>query len=653
MKKIHHFTKIPGIPGNRDAAPARDGTLAGAAGAGADADDRGSELSVLSPVSVDERLSVCPTGPGVYVMKDEKGHVLYVGKAKNLRSRVRSYFQDQAQHSAKTVHLVAKVRDLEFVRAGSEIEALLLENNLIKKFKPKYNLRLKDDKTYPYLKLDLSHPFPRPYIARKQFKDDGNEYFGPYPMSGALRSALKAGAKLFQLRDCRDFELSNRSRPCLSHQIGQCTAPCVKLVTKEDYAKQVNDFRRFLRGENRDLEATWELEMNEAAEALDFEKAARLRDRLQSIRTTTEGGGENRMVDTADVGDRDVWALWPPRGGDESAVAKAPLKAGAGDLANGDSPETEVEERELVVIIVQIRAGKWMGQVHRTADLTEALVTEDLIPSLMLQHYQKHEMPPEILLPPGTRIPDPELAEGADPGSEPISFAEALAQLSGSGAEPPLVLDATSKASTARLWELAQENARGLFEEQSALRQRKDDGLVAIARMLDLAALPVRMECVDISNMQGEANVASAVVFIHGRPAKDEYRHYTIAGFTGQDDFASMREVMSRRYGKPDSPKPDLLVIDGGKGQLSSALEILKELGQSFPVVGLAKARTERNYKSSEVEATEERLFVPGQKNYIRFRHAEALKIMTHLRDEAHRFAITFHRLKRSRARGI
>jgi len=563
----------------------------------------------LAQNRLDEALSLCPTDPGVYVMRNETSQVIYVGKAKNLRSRVRSYFQKSGDISLKTQHLVSKIHSLEYLRTHSETEALLLENNLIKKWRPKYNIRLKDDKTYPYLKLDLTHPFPRPYVVRRQLKGDGSEYFGPFPNGGSLRQVLRSGAKVFQLRDCRDHDFANRSRPCLSYEIGQCTAPCVGLVTQEAYQQQLQDFRDFLTGESADLENRWQVEMQEAAEKLDFERAAQIRDRIEALKVTQEDQRQV-VVSTSDMGDRDIWA-----------VVKS--------------------EQEILVLVNQIRAGKWLGSRTLRASLEEKIAGESLIAALLLDHYANNPAPSQIILPPDSEVPERSIFAGA---------------LGGIHAESDRLLSlhfADEKEEWAKFYELALENAEAQLGEAAALLARREDGLLALQRMLDLPEIPWRMECVDISNFQGEANVASCVVFKQGAPERSLYRHYNIRGFEGQNDFASMKEVITRRYGKPDSPRPDLLVIDGGKGQLASVVEVLKAMELKFPVVALAKARTESDFQGAEVESSEERVFVPGQKNYLRFKNAEALRIMTHIRDEAHRFAIEFHRQKRSGNRGI
>lgn len=606
------------------------------------APDSAEDIAAQMRLQLDAKLEDCPTGPGVYIMKGLKTEVLYVGKAKSLRPRVRSYFQKQGDHSAKTVHLVRNVYDIEYMQTGSEVEALLLENNLIKKWKPKYNIRMRDDKTYPYIKLDRGHPFPRGYVARKQLKGDGNLYFGPFPNSYLMRQKLQAGSKLFQLRDCRDHEFSNRSRPCLSYEIGQCTAPCVKYVTETEYGEQVENFVRFLRGETDEIVKSWRGEMETASEALDFERAARVRDRIRNFEESALEQ-EQRIVNTNEMSNRDIWAFWPPLGGDRESEASA------------DIAETSIAQ--LAIVVLQIRDGKWVGRSQRSADLKEVLEGEDLLDNILLQYYTKQPLPDEILLPPEvTREKAAPLREALIELAKKMDLADAgskKADIDESFARDLKFLSASDTEEISRIWELAQQNAKAHFIEVEALRVRKEDALDGIARLLSLPERPERMECIDVSNFQGEANVASCVVFIGGKPDKSHYRHYKIQGFSGQNDFASMKEVMARRFGKPDSPRPDLLVIDGGRGQLSSVQQILNELGCDFPVVGLAKARTERDFTSEEVKSSEERIFVPGQKNPLKIRNAEALKVLTQLRDEAHRFAIEFHRKKRSEARGL
>lgn len=557
------------------------------------------------------KVKEAPTSPGVYLMKDASGKVIYVGKALSLRARLKSYFQKSEQVSPKTQYMIQHVEDIELILSGTELEALLLEHNLIKKWKPKFNIRLRDDKAYPFIKIDYSHPFPRPMVARKQVKGENLEYFGPFPNGYALRQTLELGSKIFQLRDCRDHDFANRSRPCLSYQIHQCTAPCVKYVDEQQYAAQLQDFKNFLKSGSSELLKKWQEDMQLASDNMDFELAAKLRDRIKAVEVIV--GQQQRMVDTVDHIDKDVWAVAP------------------------ENIQELEQQSHLDILILQFRAGLCVGKVFRSAEISQGLAGEHFGAQLLFQHYAKQSLPSIVI------VPDTWLER-----LEKSVLEKALVENSYEEQKTEVqVKIASEEEGFAKLYDLARENVQLVHEEQSRNLERDEEALRFIAQILDLSAPPTRMECVDISNFQGQENVASAVVFVRGRPDKSQYRHYKIQGFDGQNDFASMKEVMSRRFGKPDSPRPDLLVIDGGKGQLSSVVEILKELHCDFPVVALAKARTQRNFKAEEVETTEERLFVPGQKNYIKIKNTQALRVLTHLRDEAHRFAIEFHRQRR------
>jgi len=592
-----------------------------------DSDDESVKASVNASTKPKEReerinslLDACPTSPGVYLMKNDQGHIIYVGKAKNLRNRVKSYFQNLAQASAKTQHLVSHIDDIEFFRAGTEIEALLLENTLIKKHKPKYNISLKDDKTYPYIRLDVGHEYPRPYIARKQIKGDSSEFFGPFPHSGAVGEIMRVAAKVFKIRDCRDNEFRNRSRPCLSYEIGQCTAPCVGLVSKDEYAAQIEEFRLFLKGQNLQLETRWSEEMEKAAEAMEYEKAAEWRDRIEIMNEVL--GEKQRMVNTDDLGDRDVWALWPEPFLSNSRV---------------EGQEAWNEGESLDVMVLQFRYGKLVGRMHWTGDLSEMVESDDILASVLLQHYQKNPSPEQIVIPPNSlSLSSHELALALGDLTVPREGGEAQASVS--------IHKADEREDWWASFELAKENVKGWHEEQRSLRLKQQDSLLKLQKLIALPKLPRWMECIDISNFQGAANVASCVVFVNGKPSKENYRHYKIKSFDGQNDFASMKELVSRRYGKPDSRMPDLLVVDGGKGQLASVLQIAEALELDFPIISLAKARTESNFSSEEIESSEERIFLPNQKNHKKIRDAGVLKLLTHIRDEAHRFAIEFHR---------
>ncbi len=580
------------------------------------------------PEFIEDRLAVCPQSPGVYLMKNHLGQVIYVGKAKNLRSRVKSYFQNSQNHSAKTQHLVGHVQDIEFLIAQSETEALLLENTLIKKWKPKYNILLKDDKTYPYVKIDKKHAFPRAYIARKVVRDDGALYFGPYVQGSEAHLIVSMASKVFRLRDCRDFEFSNRSRPCLSYEIGQCTAPCVSKVTPGEYKKQLRDFETFIKKGSVKIQKLWEEEMATFSENLQFEEAAKLRDRIKIL--SAIGGSTASVVSQTDIEDKDVWNIWPQKW-------------------DTDLSQEETSDEIILCGVFYFRAGKWMGQTIYTLEWSELLNPENFWPQILLSHYSKKELPVRILVPDTEKFPEQEhyleaLVKISKPKTETISE---LANTNREEAQSlPLLSLVHEKESWLRLFELTTENMKSRYEETLQLRSRRTQELTELKDFLGLSDLPRHMECIDISNFQGSANVASAVVFKDGRPQKSEYRHYSVRGFEGQNDFESFKEIISRRYGKPDSPKPDLLVVDGGKGQLSSVMMVLKELGRDFPVIGLAKARTQSDFRSDRVRVSEERVFFPGQKNEAKIKAPGALKLLTHIRDEAHRFAIEFNRLK-------
>ncbi|NCN41806.1 excinuclease ABC subunit UvrC [bacterium] len=573
------------------------------------------EMNPEEQKHLDELLSACPADPGVYLMKDCDGHIIYVGKAKVLKNRVRSYFQRIEAANIKTQHLVSKIRDMEFLRTGTEVEALLLENTLIKKHKPKYNIRLKDDKTYPYLRLDVAHDYPRPYIARKQLKSDSAEFFGPFPHGNAVWKIMQIAAKVFKIRDCRDHEFANRSRPCLSYEIGQCTAPCVKKVSKAEYASQINEFKVFLKGNNQAAAERWEAEMSEAAENMEYERAAELRDRIRLMEDIL--GDEQSVVDTEDLRDKDVWAIWP-----EPFVKNVRVEA-TEDWEDGEAVD---------VMVLQFREGKLVGRLHWGAELQDVAETDEVLASTLVQHYQKNPLPELLILP---------------PQSTELPLADLTMALSDEKTDGNLQLAwADEKKSWWAAFELAQDNVKGWYQEKKEQRMKSADTLGKLKKFLALPRLPRHMECIDISNFQGSANVASCVVFKDGKPFKDEYRKYNIKTVDGQDDFKSMQELVSRRYLKPGAKMPDLLVVDGGRGQLSSVCKILDEFELGFPVISLAKARTQSDFKSEEVGSTEERIFLPGQKNHKKIRDQGVWKLLTHIRDEAHRFAISFNRKK-------
>jgi len=564
---------------------------------------------------LDDQIATAPKTPGCYVMKDEAGTIIYVGKAKNIRSRVQSYFRNNYDNP-KTQVLVSRIKFIEYMQTESEVEALLLENTLIKKHRPRYNIRLKDDKSYPYIWIDTNHEFPRAYFARKPKIGAGGLYFGPYPSSYALRQLLQLASKAFLLRDCRDNEYANRSRPCLSYQIGQCTAPCVQYVDKEAYGKQVQEFLRFLKGENETLKDEWMRRMEASSESMNFEEAARFRDRLQALEDLQK---DQRAVDLNDMKSRDVWAFWP----------------------FGFFTEKEGQKKDFDLLLLQFRDGKWWGRKHFPLLLEDTTFDQEDLVSLISQYYLKSEIPSQVIVPPDI------------PASEIEVLTEMLRRENTAKQQLPFEFEIAFSLSTGdklwKLWDLALSNARSLGEEQSKMRERRRDSVEQLRRFLRLHGKLERIECLDISNFQGEENVAACVVFIGGKKAHEEYRHFVVKGVVGQDDFGSLREIVRRRYGKADSPRPDLLIVDGGRAQLDSVIFAMREVSVDFPVVGLAKARTQSDFKSDKVESSSERFFVPGQKNPKIIKDAAVLRFVSEIRDEAHRFAITFHRKRRDR----
>lgn len=546
-----------------------------------------------------ERVKEFPQTPGVYLMKNLAEKIIYVGKAKNLRSRVRSYLTDGKDHTAKTRLLVRNIQQIEYILTGTEVEAFLLEASLIKKHRPRYNIRLKDDKAYPYIRMSLSDAFPRLYLARK-VKKDGSLYFGPYTSGAAVWGTIRFLNKTFMIRDCKDAFFQSRKRPCMTHQIGRCTAPCVNLVSKEAYREDVDGAVNFLRGKDKAVVRELTKKMKEAAKEERFENAAKLRDSIQAIAAILE---RQAVVNDTSETDQDVIGY----AGDEAGT---------------------------LLYMVHIRAGRVIGnRAHFLSLLDPNSPDEDVrewLVSFINQYYEDNFIPDELLLP-------------VDLGNDLMRLLEAvLKERSGHDVR---VRFPTSQAGHSLL-DMANSNAVSHLADYVSKSEAKKKGLEEIQERLHLPQLPSRIECFDISNFQGSETVASQVVFDDGAPNKDQYRRYRIRTVEGSNDFASMREVLTRRFKHTEYDEPQLVVVDGGKGQLSVAVEVLKEIGRSdIPVVGLAKARTQGSFSDTEVAATEERFFLPGRSNPVTFKPgSEAFQILVGIRDEAHRFAITYHR---------
>lgn len=536
--------------------------------------------------NIREALAVLPDKPGVYLMHDKDGKVIYVGKAVVLKNRVRSYFRNLASHTPKVRAMVAKIADIETIVTSSEVEALILECNLIKKYRPRYNIMLKDDKSYPYLKVTLNEEFPRLYVTRRQMRD-GAKYYGPYADAGAMHATVKLLRSMFPLRTCRTM---NAERPCLNYHIKRCLAPCAGLISKEEYGNMIKSVCMVLDGRTAELERDLKRRMQEAADNYAFEEAARLRDQLQAVMRLNE---QQKAV-TGQDSDMDIIGF-------------------AKDMTG------------ICIQIFFVRKGKLLGRDNFFLQ-DDGESEQEVITAFVKQYYNEASyIPREIALP---VLPD----------------AEEQAVI-----EQWLVEKAQRKAELVRpqrgvkkdLLQLANDNAVKLLEERLRKGQLSLKNDVQAAEELQQAlGLPdplERMDCFDISHTQGSETVASMVVFRNGNISKKDYRRYKIVSAEGKpDDFKSMQEVVYRRY-KDYEDLPSLVVIDGGKGQLSSALEVIRGLGlHDLPVIGLAKR--------------EEEIFKEGQSESILLdRDSAALHLIQRIRDEAHRFAITYHRKLRGK----
>jgi excinuclease ABC subunit C len=548
-----------------------------------------------------EKIAAFPPRPGVYLMRDKAGKVIYVGKAKDLRARVRTYFNNSDERS-QIQFLVRRVDDIEVLVTSNDKEALILENNLIKQYKPRYNIRLKDDKSYLSIKVTTQHPWPRIFPTRKIVKD-GSRYFGPFSSAVAARETIDIIEKHFQLRNCTDHNFRNRSRPCLQYQIKRCMAPCVLAVPSEVYREQVRQAMLFIDGKQQELIAELRQRMQERSEALEFEAAARIRDQIQAVEKTLE---KQRMV--AHWGaDQDIFGLYREGGFIE-------------------------------VQVLLVRQGKLTDNLSYSLEDLE-FPDDEIVGSLLTQFYQGQRfIPGEILLP--IALEDGE------------ARAEYLSERKGRRVE----IIAPQRGDKRHLVQMAEENAKQSFAERHDQEKAREKMLRELQAQLRLKRYPQRIECFDISTIHGHHAVGSMVTFINGEPDKNLYRHFrirTIDPASGGDDFGMMLEVLKRRFsrGKEEADLPDLIVVDGGKGQLAMALTAMFELGiENVEAVGLAKMRVQAAARSSEIERSEERVFLPGQSNPIILkRNSNALFLLQRVRDEAHRFAITHHRRLRTR----
>lgn len=553
------------------------------------------------------------TSPGVYLMRDAAGALLYVGKAKNLRNRISTYFQAQPHATPRTEMLVNRICDFEIILTETESEALILECSLIKKHKPKFNVLLKDDKTYPYIKIQINEPYPRLEWTRRVNRD-GARYFGPFTSGWAAKQVMVLLNKTFKLRDCSDNSFRNRSRPCILFQMGQCSGSCVEEVTQEEYRHSIEQVIDVLEGRGSGFVKQLRKSMTTAAQNEEFELAAEYRDQLQNLEVVTQ-----------------------------TQVAEE-----AGEFRSRDVIGLARKDGEAHGVILQIRSGRMLSVKHYHLENTDpTLSDEEVLFDFLAQVHAAHE----------DLKKKHEDAEQVMPGVQLTAAEELLLPVCPEDSE---LLERTigARIRTSRsekekqLLNVARTNAQYALEQK--LRKAAAHGIQAledVQEKLHLDRLPRRIECYDISNIHGQDAVASRVVFMDGGPDKNLYRRYKIRTVEGSNDFAMMKEVLDRRFSNTDEALPDLVVVDGGKGQLSQAVAILQELGvQGVQAVGLAKARTESDFESSEVKASHERIFIPGRKNPVALLpHTQAYKLLVHVRDEAHRFAVSYHRLLRSK----
>lgn len=536
---------------------------------------------------IEDKLKTLPGRPGVYEMLDEKGKILYVGKAVHLKNRVSSYFK--GVKDPKTSALVDKIRDIAWTLTGSEVEALILEANLIRENRPKYNILLRDDKHYPYLKISLENRYPKIQVVRRKI-NDGAAYFGPYASIGSMKQALGTIESIFPLRTCSDHELANRSRPCLQYQIKRCLAPCMGYVTEEEYASLVRQTILLLSGKEKELLKQLRVRMAEYSDALAFEKAAKVRDQIQVLGKLREA----QIIDKGHALERDVIGFH------------------------------EGESRSSVMVFF-VREGNLLDKESYFLDHPKDEDRGEILRAFLAQFYASRRPAREILL------PQPLTEE------ENAVLEELLGALRGSRVRLFHPLRGEKK----KLLDLANANAAEKYRQREDSdryrRQELERGLKSLQSYLELPKPPRRIECYDISNISGTNTVASMVVFTDGQADNKEYKKFRIRTVEGPNDFASMEEVLGRRLRMEGVPKPDLMIIDGGRGQLSSALKILKDAGfGEIPVFGLAK-KEELLFR----EGSSQPIFIPRQD--------KALFLLREIRDEAHRFAITYHRQLRDR----
>lgn len=551
-----------------------------------------------------EKLSTLPPSPGIYQFRNASGKVIYVGKAKNLRNRVRSYFRDQRQLYGKTLVMAGHIADLEVIITSSEVEALILENNLIKELKPRYNINLKDDKTYPYLVI-TNETFPRIFLTR-HLKRDGSIWFGPYTEAGQLRSILDLVGSIFPVRSCKlrlteETIAAGKFRICLDYHIGKCKGPCEGLQSKEEYREMIDEITRLLKGRTSGLIRSLTEKMHSHAVELRFEAAAEIRSQLESLKRYAE----RQKVVSLDGADRDVLAV---ASGEEDACA----------------------------VVFKIREGKLLGSQRIYMNNTGGESETELLAKAAENYYLEtvDTMPDELLL----------HYHLARENEEALKKLVTGKKITGGGRKTPIRIVVPQIGEKAHLLDMCRSNAHHHLEEYLIQKQKRGEAarepasLRMLGELLHLPALPQRIECFDNSHFQGTDYVSSMVSFVQAKPKKSDYRKFRLNTFEGSDDYAAMQEVLRRRYCgtlSKELPLPDLIVVDGGKGQVNTAHAILRQIGLDIPVIGLAKRLEE--------------IFLPHVSDPFNLpKTSPALKLLQQLRDEAHRFAVTYHRKLRT-----
>ena len=539
-----------------------------------------------------DKLKSLPKCPGVYMMKDSRNEVIYVGKAKNLRNRVKSYFQSGGDGRVYCQFLVKRVNDIDYLITDTEKEALILENNLIKQFKPRFNINLRDDKTFVSIKIDLRKPYPYLIIVR-QIKKDGASYFGPYSSSKSVRETIRYINEVFAVRKCSDNVFRNRKRPCLYFQLGKCSGPCCKMIDKESYRELIDQIILVLKGKNNELINVLKTEMSKASESLRYEDAARIRDRIAAIEKTVE----KQKIHCMKFVNRDVFGY-------------------------------KASKNEMCIQAMYIRSGN-LVDVSSFRFSLKLNNPEESFNSFLNQFYSNNNFIPKEIIAPFE--PD-----------DKVVLEELLSELKGQKVEVLI----PQRGEKLKLLEMATKNAENSLNSSIGQGDKIEDILKAMADLFKLTTMPNVIECFDVSNIGGKLAVGAMVVFKKGNPDKSSYRRYRIKGVFQSDDFAMMHEILKRRYTKAIELNdfPDLMIIDGGKGHLGVALNVLNELSICDQnVISIAKGRKKEN--------TIDRIFLPDKDDHLDLKSdSSELLLVQKIRDEAHRFAITYHKKLRSKA---